>query len=398
MRNSKLIIILAAALSTVSAIAQNPVEPIKTLKIGKNREFIINEKPFFPIISWVQPVKNYKLLSELGFNTCGGDRVDPVKAAEVGCYAATGSEMIKGEALDHIIGLFFDDEPDMPRGRGDSIKPKESPELVSAKVKEIRAKNPGRLLFMTLTSHFTTEESRYPVEMRNKLYPEYIRNADLFGFDNYPIYGSGYAAHLNWVSTATTQLRALAGNHPIYVWIETSKGSRWMPYEKQPDVLPMHTRNEVWQAIIHGATGIAYFTHAWRPEFKEFAPTPEMQKELARLNGQITRLAPAILADPSKEKIEMKLGDNLECSYKATDLKGSLYIFAENNDLGPGAEKAKQYDPIDPRTGKAVFTIKELKAGKKIEVIDENRKITSEKGKFEDEFAPLAEHIYKLKL
>ena len=53
-----------------------------------------------------------------------------------------------------------------------------------------------------------------------------------------------------------------------------------MPYEKQPDVLPLYTRNEVWQAIINGATAIGYFTHAWRPEFKEFAPTPEMQKEL----------------------------------------------------------------------------------------------------------------------
>jgi hypothetical protein len=122
-----------------------------------------------------------------------------------------------------------------------------------------------------------------------------------------------------------------------------------------------------------------------------------MQKELARLNAQITRLASAILADPAKEKIEMILGDNLTCSFKVTNSEGSIYIFAENNDLGPGAENAKQYDPIYPRTGKAVFTVAGLKAGTKIEVIDENRTITSDKGKFEDEFAPLAEHIYKLK-
>jgi hypothetical protein len=159
----------------------------------------------------------------------------------------------------------------------------------------------------------------------------------------------------------------------------------------------MHTRNEVWQAIINGAAGITYFTHAWRPEFREFAPTPDMQKELKRLNEQITRLAPAILADPAKEKIEMVLGDNLACSFKATNSGGSLYIFAENNDLGPGAEKAKQFDPISPRTAKAVFTVGRLIAGTKIEVVDENRTITAEKGRFQDEFSPLAEHIYKMK-
>jgi hypothetical protein len=393
----KHLVLIAFLFATVTAMAQKAVEPIKSVKIGKNREFVVNGKPFFPIINWVQPVKNYKLLAELGFNTCGGDKVNPVKAAEVGCYAATSSEMVGTEKQDHVIGLFFDDEPDMPRGKGDSIHPKESPELVAAKVKEIRAKNPDWLLFMTLTGHFTKEESRYPVEMRQKLYPQYIQNADIFGFDNYPIYGSGYASHLNWVGSGTDQLRALAGNHPIYVWIETSKGSRWMPYAKQPDVLPIHTRNEVWQAIIHGATAIAYFTHAWFPEFREFAPTPEMQQELKRLNNQITRLAPAILADPAKEKIEMKLGDNLDCSFKATNLKGSLYIFAENNDLGAGAENLKQYDPISPRTGKSIFSISGLKAGTKIEVVDENRTITAEKGQFTDEFGPLAEHIYRMK-
>jgi hypothetical protein len=293
--------------------------------------------------------------------------------------------------------MIFDDEPDMPSGRGAAAKPRQTPEQVAAKVKEIREKNPGRLLFMTLTGNFTKQESTFPEEVRNKIYPEYIKNPDVVGFDIYPIYGSGYPAHLNWVGSGVAQLRDFAGNKPVYTWIETSKGSKWMSYEKQPDVLPIHTRNEVWQAIINGATAIGYFTHAWRPDFKEFAPTEEMQKELARLNEQITKLAPAILANPAKEKIQMTLGDNLLCKFKATKYDGALYIFAENNDLGPEADKAKQFDPIHPRTAKAIFVIPGLKAGAQIEVVDENRTITASKGQFEDEFAPLAEHIYKIK-
>jgi hypothetical protein len=171
-----------------------------------------------------------------------------------------------------------------------------------------------------------------------------------------------------------------------------------MAYEKQPDVLPIHTRNEVWQAIINGVTGITYFTHAWRPEFREFAPTPEMQQEMKRLNAQITRLAPAILAAPAKQKISMKMEQDLKCSFKATRYNGSVYIFAENNDLGPNADQLKQFDPISPRKGLARFTVPGLKAGKEIEVIDEQRSITSEKESFSDEFNPLAEHIYRIRI
>ena len=152
-----------------------------------------------------------------------------------------------------------------------------------------------------------------------------------------------------------------------------------MPYEKQPDVLPLYTRNEVWQAIINGATAIGYFTHAWRPDTTEFAPKEEMRKELAWLNGRITKLAPIILADPAKEKIAMTIEGGLKCQFKATKYEGSLYIIAQNIDLGPGAETAKQYDPISPRGGKATITVQGLKKGTQIEVVDEKRTITAEK-------------------
>jgi hypothetical protein len=396
MKLNKLLILIAAASLSVSAIGQSSVEPIKKVEVGKNREFVVNGKPFFPIMSWAQPSKNFKPLQQLWINTACGD-ADPTAAKEAGIYAVTDGKLIAQSPNDYILGMIFDDEPDMPSGRGAAAKPRQTPEQVAEKVKGIRAENPNRLLFLTFTGHFTKEESTYSAEYRARNYPEYAKNTDVVGFDIYPIYGSGYAAHLNWVGSGVKQLCALASKRPVYTWIETSKGSKWMSYEKQPDVLPIHTRNEVWQAIINGATAIGYFTHAWRPDFKEFAPTPEMQNELARLNAQITRLAPAILADPAKEKIEMVLGDNLASSFKATNSEGSLYIFAENNDLGPGADKAKQFDPISPRSAKAVFTVAGLKKRTKIEVVDESRTITAEKGKFQDEFAPLAEHIYKIK-
>ena len=375
--------------------AQPTLEPIKNVEIGKNREFIVNGKPFFPIMSWAQSPKNYKLLNSLGINTyCG--RADPVAAKEAGGYAIP--EFKRGQVENgYIFAWIFEDEPDMPTGKGISAKPRKEPNKVAARCLKIKGANPNRLLFMTLTGHFTKEQSTYPDEVRAKIYPKFVKNADVVGFDIYPIYGSGYASHLDWVGKGVAQLRKLAGNKPVYAWIESNKGSRWMSYELQPDVLPIHTRNEVWQAIINGATAYGFFTHAWSPSFKEFAPTPEMQKEMARLNFQITRLSPAILANPKNRKIEMTLGKEFNCHFKATEHENSTYIFAQNIDLGIDAEKAKQFDPIHPRQGKAIFTVDGLKKGTIIEVIDEQREIIAEEDKFTDEFAPLAEHIYKLK-
>ena len=173
--------------------------------------------------------------------------------------------------------------------------------------------------------------------------------------------------------------------------------SPWIKdYSKQIDVRPEYTRAEVWMALIRGATGIAYFTHAWQPEYTQFAPKGEMLKELARLNAQLTRLAPAILAPAAKAKVAMTLSDDMACHVKATELDGALYIFAQNIDLGADAAKMKQGQDITPRGGKATITVEGLKAGATIEVVDEGRTITADDGSFSDEFKPLAEHVYKM--
>jgi hypothetical protein len=46
---------------------------------------------------------------------------------------------------------------------------------------------------------------------------------------------------------------------------------------------------------------------------------------------------------------------------------------------------------------KATIKVAGLKAGAKIEVVDEDRSITAADGEFTDDFAPLGEHVYKFK-
>jgi hypothetical protein len=206
------------------------------------------------------------------------------------------------------------------------------------------------------------------------------------GFDTYPIYGWNRPEWLDYPGRGVAQLRAIAGpKKPIYAWIETHKGSRWVTYENQLDVLPCHTRSEVWLAVIRGATAIGYFTHAWRPSETEFAPTEDMQRELRRLNGQITRLAPVILTEPAKTEVSIAIENGVKGDIMARKFDDSLYLFGVN------------YDPKQ-QAGKAVVKVAGLKAGTKIEVVDEDRWLTADEGSFSDEFASLGVHIYKLKL
>ena len=91
MKISKLLILLTGLYFGAAMSGQGQVEPIKNIKIGRNHEILINGNPFFMIASWAQPVKNYSLLRELGFNTHNGN-VDPVAAKAGGCYTFTTGE------------------------------------------------------------------------------------------------------------------------------------------------------------------------------------------------------------------------------------------------------------------------------------------------------------------
>ena len=395
-----LILSVAAALlvaCAMPAVAQEKLAPIKKVKIGKNREFIVNGKRFLPIMSWLQSPRIYLKLRGLNFNTfCGTGKPDQAAAAArvAGGYLIPGfSRSMVGNP--DVLAYIHGDEPDLPKGG----KPRMTLGKLESDYRAIKKGDSTRPLLMTFTAHFMkSKTNKYNVAMKRQIYPKYVKFCDVVGFDTYPIYGSGMPGNLCDVAEGVTELRALAGpQRPVYAWIETSKGSKWMTYSKQLDVLPIHTRAEVWMALIRGATAIGYFTHAWRPDFREFAPTAEMQAELKRLNGQITRLAPMLLASPSKKKIKITMSGGLNCHLKATEHKGFLYIFAQNLDLGPNPKKLKQFQNISPRGGKATISVAGLEAGTKVEVIDEDRSIVVGAGKFTDQFGPLAEHIYRIK-
>ncbi len=412
-----LMLAVLCAATAAPVAAADPLPPVATVDFGPEGQFIVNGEPFLPIMSWAQRTTRFPLLRSLNFNTFMGNYVTPLQqaqaAASAGGYCvvqAYGDDedekadgVIAARSHTAILAWHHRDEPDMPDGGS----PRTSPATIAARYQWYQDLNINRPVFLTFTANFMEEfRGSYSAAEQATIYPQFIAAADVVGFDIYPIYGWGRPNWLNYPASGTAQLVDFADGKPVYAWIETSKGSQWMEYENQPDVLPIHTRFEVWGSLIAGATAIGYFTHAWEPEFTEFAPTPEMRDELERLNGQITDLAPAILAPRTALDIDMDLatapgGTTLTCHFKATEYGDELWIFAQNTDLGHNAHLLGQFDPISPRAGHATFTVEGLAAGTTVQRLEDDGTttlLTAADGSFEDDFDALAEHIYILPL
>lgn len=271
-------------------------------------------------------------------------------------------------------------------------EPRAWPRETLKQYRAIKAADPSRPVFMTLTGYFHPHFKKWSDRQRSSLYPEYVRATDVVGYDVYPIYGWNKPEWIHLVHEATKRLVELAGRRPVYAWIETSRGGQWTgPLERQKEVTPAHIRAEVWMAICRGATAIGYFTHVWKPSYKQFGVPEENRKALGEINGQITRLAPAILGKQPERTVSIQAEGRAEGQAEGTpkidtvarEHGGRLYIFAVNYDQRLVNSNAK-------------ITVAGLPSGAEVGVIDEARTIRSSPGWFTDSFEPLAVHIYRI--
>ncbi len=263
--------------------------------------------------------------------------------------------------------------------------PRKYPDEVQKEYERIKQADSIRPVFMTLTGHFDPFFDKWSDQQRETLYPQYIKATDVVGYDIYPIYGWNKPEWLHLVRDATAELRRLAGDRPVYAWIETSRGGQYTgSLERQKHVLPRHIRAEVWMAVCRGATAIGYFTHIWKPAYKQFGVPPENVEAMKQINDQIAELAPVLLSGPAKMDATIELTDGLKGDIMAREHDGWLYLFAVNYDSRQAA-------------GRATIRVEGLRAGTEVEVVDEGRVITAGNGTFLDPFAPLAVHIYRMR-
>jgi hypothetical protein len=168
------------------------------------------------------------------------------------------------------------------------------------------------------------------------------------------------------------------GRKDVWCCIETTRIEN---EQRKPTV--EQVRSEVWMALIHGARGIIYFAHEFKPRFIEagLLADEEMARGVTEINRQIRELAPVLNSpDPAGVVGITSANDQVPIRSLVKQYSGKTYLFAVA--MRAAATTAKF---ALPGTGRA-----------HIEVLGEGRTIESSGPSWEDRFAGYQVHLYEI--
>jgi hypothetical protein len=374
----------AAALAVIVTLsAGSATAAIVTL--GANHEIRVDGQPFLPIMVWLQCPSFIAHEKTLGINTfvadgCSGAAADYLaECSAQGVWAVLDTSDLSVKNHPRLLGWIFGDEPDL---QGNQVEPA----TLKAEYDNLKAQDTSHLAFTTLTAGFYSEETP-PAWMsgdRSRYYA-YPNATDVLGFDIYPVYGWCRPDWLYQVGAAQAELAlTYAPSRATYQWIEAVKtSSQWcqLPARGTDDgPYPEEIRNEVFQALIHGATAIGYFTHSWEcPGYTQLCLSAAQETELTRTNGQLTALAPAILSPTYESNLTLQLTGGAKVDAVAKHASDGIYVFAAN---------------LERASDTVGFTLTGMRPGSVVQVVDEARTLTAVGETFTDTFQALEVHIY----
>jgi hypothetical protein len=380
----------ASAPAATSPAAKAALPAIEKVEVGAGGGLLVNGKAFFPLMGFYQSPKSFKNASATGLNGYFFPGNDPAPKAYLDALKAEGLYgMVPFDAnvVGHsaVLGWLLPHEPDAAYLKG---KEEMSPAAMLVAYEKIKKADPARPVVLDFSPAFTNipEESNVPEAKKKEIYPAYAKAADILTYNVYPIWGFNKPECLDWPAKAAVDLRALVGpKKPFFAMIETGKGAPSVPVDQQKDVSADEIRAEAWMAICHGATGIIYFTHQFKPKFNEFGPDAAKQAAIKKINDQIAELAP-ILAGKEAGFLKLSTDSNSIPANTARVYDGRRVLFVLNG--SPNRQGCK-----------VTFSLDTAGEGIVAEVVGEGRTISLKDGKsFTDDFAPLALHIYKVGL
>lgn len=355
-----------------------------------------NLKPdFFPIAVWAQNPTNAEAYKNIGVNmfvavNLNQETLDLLKKAGM-LAIAHQNDFGRANLIDKTIYAWMHgDEPDNAQAKKNGEKgydPCVDPAIIIADYEKIKKSDPSRPVYLNLgrAVAYTKWGGRGActgnVDSYKMSKNGYLKACDLASFDIYPVNASEPEVknRLEWVATGIKNLIEWSDySKPMWCWIETSKiGEKT---DRKPT--PAEVKSEVWMALIHGAKGFGYFCHSFLKPMDTAAPLhdPEMSAGLKSINAEVTSLAKVLNSDNTKGYATAVSSNNEVPVDIMTKKQGKEnYIFA-----------------IAMRSGdtKASFNVK---SGKQVEVLGENRTIKISKGQFSDDFSSYGVHLYKIK-
>jgi len=332
------------------ALTTPPLDGSPTLSTSGGTVLLDGQLVFPSIVMGACPEAFQQLLAD-GVDFFEDSRCDN-PSIELSTLAGRGF-LIDAAAKAHItgaVGSFLPDE-------WDTFLPTSLTAEQAAKLVPNRGGGPR---FLTLTNHFYSGAA--PLPQGRGMYPALVANADVVGFDLYPLQNwCKFDGRFHDVFDAQRELVSLAAGRPTFQWIE----ARMMDcHDPALTPTPQTVRAETWLSIAGGAHAIGYFPYDW---------PADIGSEIAHEKTEIETLAPALVdsaIDASANDGSLRVG--------ARQHDDAVYVIAVNATRSPVTSTINV-----PALGNRALTS-----------LDGTRTVTAANGSFTDSFAPLEVHIY----
>ena len=350
------------------------------------------EPEYFPIAVWLQSPANAERYRAIGINTYVGlyrgpteEQLDALDKAGIRVICGQNERSLRFRDRPTIVGWMHGDEPDNAQslGRGKGYGPPIPPARIVEGYERIRKADPDRPVLLNLGQGVAWDgwygrgvRTNHPEDYR-----EYLKGCDIASFDIYPASHDKeeIAGKLWYVPRGVDRLRNWTdGRKDVWCCIETT---RIHNVDRKPTV--EEVRSEVWMALIHGAKGIIYFAHQFKPNFIEagLLADEEMARAVSALNRQIRELAPVLNSpDPEVAGSVASSEEAVPIDFMIRRHDGKTYLFA-----------------VAMREGEATATFTLPGSGDaRVEVLGEDRTINAVGGKWEDRFENYQVHLYRI--
>ena len=369
-----------------------------------------NDPSYFPIGVWAQAPRNIEAYQELGVNLYvslhGGPTEQQLTALhEAGMQSITGLNDYArslladdSELLDGVIAWMHRDEPDNAQAaEGGGWGPPITTDEIQRLGDEWRAIDPTRPVYLNL-GWGVGWDGWYGRGVRTNQpgdYPAYIKGTDIVSFDIYPgsMRPGAAIADEHWrVAWGTQRLREWAQPEQI-VWtiLECSAIS------SHGQVSPTELRAQVWMSIIHGATGIVWFTHVFDDDGyvtdSAILRDEELRPVVHEVNHRLHELAPVIHSPSIDDRLTVEITEG-----EADD------AIRRERGIEPVAAMLKEHDgalylfAVRMRDSEATarFTIDGLEGEHVAELIGDDAQVTLTDGRFEQAFEAWGTRLYRI--
>jgi len=354
---------------------------------------LIARPDYFPIAVWLQDPKNASRYKAIGINLYVGlwkgptaEQLLVLEKAEMPVICAPTEYGLKNQDRRIIVGWMHEDEPDNAQSLGPEkgYGPPITPERIPADYRRIHLLDPSRPVLLNLGQAVAWNDwygrgvrTRHPED-----YAQYAQGADILSFDIYPVTHDRkeVSGNLWLVGQGVERLRDWSQDRqPVWACIETTHISN-----PQVRPTPEQIRSLVWMALVHGARGLVYFAHEFKPRFIEagLLTYPEISQAVGKINRQVAGLAP-VLNSPTLSGLATASSSNpaVPIHVLNKDYGGTVYVFA-----------------IAMRDGETTgrFRAPGLGPQATVKVLDENRSIAARDGEWEDSFQAYGVHLYQV--